>query len=113
MRYKKTINFLGQDIVVGKSYVYLKNKRTGSSTIRKLKMIGICIDENKLLFQRLYCEPSSYYKLENQINDKVYDLEDVICEYQPTEEHKKAYSKELEVRKEIWSDINWEELHRS
>lgn len=27
-----------------------------------------------------------------------------------TEEYKKAYSEELEVRKEIWPDINWGEL---
>lgn len=27
-----------------------------------------------------------------------------------TEEYKKAYSEELEARKEIWPDINWEDL---
>ena len=27
-----------------------------------------------------------------------------------TEEYKKAYSEELEARKQIWPDINWEEL---
>lgn len=70
---------LGQEIVVGKRYVYLKNARTGSSTERKLKMIGICKkDTGKMQF---YCEWAEGYNhligsIHNILNPK-----DVICEY--------------------------------
>lgn len=77
------INFLGQEIEVSKNYVYLKNERTGSSTTRKLKMIGPCVEiGNYPIFKRLWCENDSYI----HTKDKVYSSEDVICEYIPTEE---------------------------
>lgn len=82
------INFLGQEIEIGKTYVYIKNERTGSSTIRKIKMIGTCVEiGNYPIFKRLWCENDSYIN-DSQIHtkDKVYNLEDVICEYAPTEE---------------------------
>lgn len=80
------INFLCQEIEVSKNYVYLKNERTGSSTTRKLKMIGTCVEiGNYPIFKRLWCESDSYIHTKDK-KDKVYNLEDVICEYAPTEE---------------------------
>lgn len=80
------INFLGQEIEVSKNYVYLKNERTGSSTNRKLKMIGACVEiGNYPIFKRLWCESDSYIHIKDK-KDKVYNSEDVICEYAPTEE---------------------------
>lgn len=79
------INFLGQEIRVGKTYVYIKNERTGSSTVRKLKMIGKCVKvDNTVVLERLWCEclPAFYVK----VKDKIYNPEDIICEYVPTEE---------------------------
>lgn len=88
------INFLGEEIKVGKLYVYLKNERTGSSTVRKLKMIGICVGNQKYpVFQRKCCEGIAYLRYNSVIEDKVYNSEDVICEYAPTEEQ---WIKELE-----------------
>lgn len=84
------IIFLCQEIEVSKNYVYLKNERTGSSTTRKLKMIGTCVEiGNYPIFKRLWCE-NDYYINDSYIHtkDKVYILEDVICEYIPTEEQR-------------------------
>lgn len=79
------INFLGQEIEIGKTYVYIKNERTGSSTIRKIKMIGTCVEiSNCTNLKRLWCECHSNIYAE----DKVYNSEDVICEYIPTEEQR-------------------------
>lgn len=80
------IDFLGEHINIGKKYVYLKNERTGSSTIRKLKMVGECFGfkgEN-ILIQRLACAEKTYFEEENVV-DKVC-ADDVICEWKPTAE---------------------------
>lgn len=80
------INFLGQEIVEGKRYVYLKRARTVSSTTRKLKMIGECVgSRERLEFLRLWCEPCKWSGPSKE-KDIVYNAEDVICEYVPTEE---------------------------
>lgn len=80
-------SFLGQPIEVGKMYIYLKNDRTGSSTVRKLKMIGKCVEVGKRVkFERLHCEGLTYFQKfgigeEDTIIDVLYDSSDVICEY--------------------------------
>lgn len=80
--------FVGEEISVGKRYVYLKNERTGSSTVRKLKMVGVCIDAHKLKFQRHFSEATYWDKYgysgdetKTQI-DRVNE-DDVICEWPP------------------------------
>ena len=82
------INFVGQEIVTGKRYVYLKNARTGSSAVRKLKMIGECVgSRERLEFLRLWCEPKKWDTVSREgEKDIVYNPKDVICEYTPTEE---------------------------
>lgn len=78
-------NFIGQEIQTGKKYVYLKNERTGSSTIRKLKMIGKCIEVGKkVMFERLSYEGGGYFdkygESQETMIDKLNGPEDVICE---------------------------------
>ena len=78
------INFLGQEIETGKCYVYLKTMRTGSSTMRKVKMIGVCVKPTgRMQFARRWSEG---YKFSPGMIDNLLSSEDVICEYTPTEE---------------------------
>ena len=78
------INFLGQEIETGKCYVYLKTIRTGSSTQRKVKMIGICVKPTgRMQFARRWAEG---YSFSIGTIDNLLNAEDVICEYTPTEE---------------------------
>lgn len=82
------INFVGQEIVTGKRYVYLKNARTGSSSVRKLKKIGECVgSRERLEFLCLWREAKKWDTGSREgEKDIVYNPEDVICEYTPTEE---------------------------
>lgn len=85
------ITFMGEEIVVGKRYVYLKNERTGSSTIRKLKMVGECVDikKNKVIMKRLYCAEYTYYDHDGE-DDSLLNIDDIICEWKPTQEQWKC-----------------------
>ena len=75
------LNFLGQEIQTGKNYVYLKNEQTGSSTDRKLCMIGTCQKVAKqLYFLRLFAEG---YPFQPHTVDIVRNEAHVICEYTP------------------------------
>ena len=70
--------FLGQVTNVGDEVVYLKNLRTGSSTIRKCKCIGVV---RKIKGQNVYIEclnaEASYFKEVSEVH-RVVDNE-VIC----------------------------------
>lgn len=70
--------FLGQLIDIGDEVVYLKNLRTGSSTIRKCKCIGAV---RKIKGQNVYIEclnaEASYFKEVSEVH-RVVDSE-VIC----------------------------------
>lgn len=74
---------LGQKIETGKCYVFLKNIRTGSSTQRKVKMIGICTKpDGRMKFVCRWAEGYSW-PVGEQYN--IRDPKDVICEYTPVE----------------------------
>ena len=51
------VAFNNDKIEIGKKYIYLKNERTGSSTIRKLKMVGevVAFKGQKVTLKRLIC----------------------------------------------------------
>jgi hypothetical protein len=70
--------FLGQIVEIGDEVVYLKNLRTGSSTTRKCKCIGIVrkIKGQNIDIEYLYAEPS-YFKEVSNVH-RVVDAE-VIC----------------------------------
>lgn len=77
------ITLLGQTIEAGKVYVFLKNIGTGSSTKRKVKMIGRCLKhDGRMQFECLWAEGYTWpvYVLFNLLDPK-----DVICEYTPVE----------------------------
>lgn len=74
---------LGQEIKVGVKYVYLKNTRTGSSTERKLKMIGICLKANGRM--SFHCEWADGYTHPVGSVHNILDPKDVICEYTPND----------------------------
>ena len=77
---------LGQKIEAQKRYVYLKNTRTGSSTERKLKMIGICT--KPIGRMQFYCEWAEGYSHPVGAIHNILDPKDVICEYTPVEEYR-------------------------
>lgn len=82
---ERMIDFMGEEISEGKRYVYIKNERTGTSTTRKLVMVGECVGiKNNVIMQRLYCDEKTYFERENVV-DKVH-VKDVICEWKPTQE---------------------------
>lgn len=85
------ITFMGEEIEIGKKYVYLKNERTGSSTVRKLKMVGECVEikKTKVFMKRLYCAEQTYFKCEDE-TDSLTNVDDVICEWKPTSEQWKC-----------------------
>lgn len=43
----KIYNFIGEELNIGDYVIYLKNTRTGSSTIRKCKYVGVIIGFTK------------------------------------------------------------------
>ena len=68
--------FLGQMICVGDEVVYLKNLRTGSSTIRKCKCIGeiLGIKKNMVTIRVMEQEYCRYPEDEHKV-----DSSDIIC----------------------------------
>jgi len=68
--------FLGQFVTVGDEVVYLKNLRTGSSTIRKCKCIGKIVEIKKdmVTIQCMEQEYCRYPESEHKVNSK-----DIIC----------------------------------
>ena len=70
--------FLGQSLEIGDEVVYLKNLRTGSSTIRKCKCIGVVqkIKRQNIDIECLNAE-ASYFKEVSEVH-RVIDNE-VIC----------------------------------
>lgn len=73
------VAFNNDKIEIGKKYIYLKNERTGSSTIRKLKMVGkvVNIKGYTVHLERQICAEKTYFESEKDI-DKV-SADDVIC----------------------------------
>lgn len=77
---------LGQEICVGNQYVFLKNVRTGSSTQRKIKMIGVCAKcYGRMQF---ICNWAEGYTWPIGEKYNILDPKDVICEYNPIEEYR-------------------------
>lgn len=71
--------FLGENIETGKKYVFLKTIRTGSSTQRKVKMIGTCTKpDGRMEFS---CEWAEGYTWPVGSTYRLLDSSDVICEY--------------------------------
>ena len=68
--------FLGQTVIVGDEVVYLKNLRTGSSTIRKCKCIGeiLGIKKNMVTILCMKQEYCIYPENEHKV-----DSSDIIC----------------------------------
>lgn len=68
--------YLGQTVIVGDEVVYLKNLRTGSSTIRKCKCIGeiLAIKKNMVTIRCMRQEYSRYPEDEHKV-----DSSDIIC----------------------------------
>ncbi len=68
--------YLGQTVNVGDEVVYLKNLRTGSSTIRKCKCIGeiLEIKKNTVTIRCIRQEYSRYPEDEHKV-----DSGDIIC----------------------------------
>lgn len=68
--------FLGQTVSVGDEIVYLKNLRTGSSTIRKCKCIGEVLEIKKdmVTIQCLEQEYCRHPESEHKVNSN-----DIIC----------------------------------
>lgn len=68
--------YLGQTLIVGDEVVYLKNLRTGSSTIRKCKCIGeiLEIKKNTVTIQCMRQEYSRYPENEHKVESS-----DIIC----------------------------------
>lgn len=66
-------------IEVGKKYIYLKNERTGSSTIRKVKMVGevVAFKNQKVILKRLI-SPEKIEWERIGCEDSVF-ADDVIC----------------------------------
>ena len=79
-------NLLGQEIKAEKRYVFLKNIGTGSSTTRKIKMIGICT--KPIGRMQFYCEWAEGYGHPVGAIHNILDPKDVICEYTPVEEYR-------------------------
>ena len=74
---------LGQEIETGKCYVFIKTIRTGSSTQRKVKMIGVCTKpDGRMQFSCRWAEGYSW-PVGQRYN--IMDSQDVICEYTPVE----------------------------
>lgn len=74
------VAFNNDKIEIGKKYIYLKNERTGSSTIRKLKMIGEVVNVKgyTVHIERLICAERTYFESSEKEIDKV-SADDVIC----------------------------------
>ena len=68
--------FLGQPVIVGDEVVYLKNLRTGSSTIRKCKCIGevLGIKRDVVTIHCMEQERCPYPENEHKV-----DSSDIIC----------------------------------
>lgn len=68
--------YLGQTVTVGDEVVYLKNLRTGSSTIRKCKCIGEILEIKKdmVTIQCMKHEGCRFHEEEHKV-----DSSDIIC----------------------------------
>ena len=73
------VAFNNDKIEIGKKYIYLKNERTGSSTIRKLKMVGevVAFKGQKVTLKRLICPEKTEW--ENIGCEESVFADDVIC----------------------------------
>ena len=74
--------FTNQEIEIGQRYVYLKNERTGSSTTRKLKMVGTCteIGKNCIYFRREKLSENTYWDKTCGGIKEVIDMRNVLLD---------------------------------
>ena len=96
------IAYNGDKIEVHKLYIYIKNERTGSSTIRKLKKIGKCeyAKNIKVYLKNLITE----YKNGTGTTDTV-NVDDVICEISEAEFQERFYFPGSLLKSEVEEDV--------
>lgn len=72
---------LGQEIEIGKDYVFLKTIMTGSSTKRKVIMIGTCTKPNGRM--QFLCKWAEGYSFPVGEKYNILNPKEVICKYTP------------------------------
>lgn len=72
-------NFINEELQINDYVIFLKNERTGSSTVRKVKYVGrICGFTDCMVYVNPLSRPDTYEIYENKKAVRVYP-EDIIC----------------------------------
>lgn len=72
-------SFINEELQIGNYIVFLRNERTGSSTVRKVKYVGkICGFTDCMVYVTPLSRPDTYEIHENKKSVRVYP-EDIIC----------------------------------